>query len=106
MLFIILRIGGVENLNYFHSAILKKKFQIFFASFLFKSVTIYGIIRMGQNLYDYHDFQINQGVCRIMNNTVCIIECTDYGLTKAPLLFAAQIQIPVPNKYSDVDIKA
>ena len=54
---------------------------------------------MGQNLYDYHDFQINQGVCRIMNNTVCIIECTDYGLTKAPLLFAAQIQIPVPNKY-------
>jgi hypothetical protein len=53
-----LRIGGVENQIFFESAILilffKKKF---FASFVFKSVTIYGIPRMGQNFVDYPDFQ-------------------------------------------------
>ena len=33
---------------------------IFFASSLFKSVTIYGLTRMGQNFDDYPDFQKNQ----------------------------------------------
>ena len=49
----------VEKLSFFESAILKlflsKRF--FFASFLFKSVTIYVIPRMGRKFDDYPDFQ-------------------------------------------------
>jgi hypothetical protein len=50
-----LRIGGVENLSFFESAILNlffKKTTFFWASSLFKSVAIYGIPRLGQKCYD------------------------------------------------------
>ena len=45
-------LGVVEKLSFFVSEIL-----IFFASSLFKSVTIYVIPRMERNLDDYPDFQ-------------------------------------------------
>ena len=50
---------AVEKLSFFKSAILKifVQFFFFFASFLFKSVTIYVILRMGGNFDDYSDFQ-------------------------------------------------
>jgi hypothetical protein len=47
----ILKIGVIENLSFFESAIL-----IFFASSLLKSVTIYGVRRMRWNFDDYPDF--------------------------------------------------
>ena len=50
----------VEKLSFFESAILNFFFQkkkIFFASFLFKLVTIYGVPRIFRNFDDYPDFQ-------------------------------------------------
>ena len=86
----ILRIGRVENLSFFESALLI--FFLFFL-FLFKSVTIYGIPRMGQTFYDYHDFQKNQGLYRIMNNTIATFNSEFIvfkSLTK-PLLCSVKI---------------
>ena len=59
--------GKVENLSFFELAILNffpKK--IYFASFLFKSVTIYGIPWIGQNFEDYPGFK--QKARGIQNN--------------------------------------
>ena len=66
-------LGVVEKLSFFESAILiffflKKNF--FFASFLFKLVTIYGVPRIFWNFDDYLDFQKNQGGYRLMKHTV------------------------------------
>ena len=54
-----MRIDRVENHSFFEPAILNEFYfqNFFFASFLFKSVTIYGIPRMRQNFDDYPDFQ-------------------------------------------------
>ena len=41
--------------------VLVEHFDFFFASFLFKSVTIYVIPRIGQNFDDYPDFQQKAG---------------------------------------------
>ena len=46
----------------------KKKF--FFASFLLKLVTIYGVPRIFQNFDDYPDFQQKARGYKIMSNTV------------------------------------
>ena len=42
----------------------------FFASFLYKSVTIYGVSKMGQNFDDYPDFQQKAGGYKIMRHAV------------------------------------
>ena len=53
----------MTNLNRFEAKIIffeiffSKKINNIFASFLFKSVTIYVIPRMGRNFDDYPDFQ-------------------------------------------------
>ena len=56
-----MRISGVEISVFFESAIF-----IFLASFLFKSVTIYGIPWIGQNFEDYPGFK--QKARGIQNN--------------------------------------
>jgi hypothetical protein len=52
-----LRIGGIEKLSFFESAILK----FCFASSKRKSVNIYRIARMGRNFDDYPGFQQKAG---------------------------------------------
>ena len=61
-----LRIGGVENLSFFESAILNF-FLIFFASS--RLVTIYGVPRMGRNFDDNPDFQHKARGYEIMRHT-------------------------------------
>ena len=46
-------LGVAEKLSFFESAIL----NFFFASFLFKLVTIYGVQRIFRNIDDHPDFQ-------------------------------------------------
>ena len=75
----ILRIGGIEKLSFFESAILifffqKKKF--FFASFLSKLVTIYGVTRIFQNFDDYPGLQPQkQHLPKHMQHSVSVSFC-------------------------------
>ena len=71
----ILKIGGAGKWGFFVSAILnfffqKKKF--FFASLQWKSVNIYGTIRVFWNFDDYPDSSKKLGVCNNMEYTVFV----------------------------------
>ena len=57
----ILRIGDFENLSFFESAILKKKFKkiiYFFPSSPWRLVKVSWVARMGRNFDDYPGFQL------------------------------------------------